>query len=265
MPSVNTDECSNDEVRVPILYRDEHLVVVYKPSGLLVHRSPIDRLETQFVMQVVRDQIGHRVFTVHRLDKPTSGILLFALSSAAANEMMLKFQAGQVRKQYVAIVRGCVTTSGTIDYALSDEPDRVAEPKARRDRPAQAAVTHYHALADVELNVAVSRYPTSRYSLLSLQPENGRRHQLRRHLRHIFHPIIGDTTHGEGRHNRFFRTEFNCHRLLLAATGMQFEHPFTEQLITINSLPDITFTRVSDALGWRERLDNLAPIAEPST
>lgn len=246
---------------LPILYRDEHLVVVYKSSGLLVHRSPIDRLETVFAMQLVREQIGQRVFTVHRLDKPTSGILLFALSSAAANEMMHKFQDGLVRKQYVAVVRGRVMGRGTIDHALSDEPDRVAEPNARQDRPAQAAITHYHPLAEVELDVAVGRYPTSRYSLIALEPEHGRRHQLRRHLRHIFHPIIGDTTHGEGRHNRFFRMQFNCHRLLLSATGMQFVHPYTHALVNISAPPDTTFTCVSDALGWRHRLASLAPVA----
>lgn len=261
MPKVNIDESSDGPTSLPILYRDEHLVAVYKPSGVLVHRSPIDRLETVFAVQLLRDQIGQRVFTVHRLDKPTSGILLFTLSSNAANEMMHKFQGGQIRKQYVAVVRGRVTTGGTIDHALSDEPDRVAEPMARQDRPAQAAITHYHALADVELDVAVGRYPTSRYSLIALEPEHGRRHQLRRHLRHIFHPIIGDTTHGEGRHNRFFRTQFDCHRLLLSATGMQFIHPFSQALINISAAPDVTFTRVTDALGWREQLAGLAPVA----
>ena len=106
---------------LPLLYQDEHLVAVYKPSGLLVHRSPIDKRETVFALQLVRDQVGQYVFPVHRLDKPTSGVLMFALSSEVANMMMLKFQAGEVRKHYLAVVRGRLTGNGCVEYALQGE------------------------------------------------------------------------------------------------------------------------------------------------
>jgi len=247
---------------LPLLYQDEHLVAVYKPSGLLVHRSPIDKRETVFALQLVRDQVGQHVFPVHRLDKPTSGVLMFALSSEVANMMMLKFQAGEVRKHYLAVVRGRLTGNGCVEYALSDKPDKVAEPLAGPERQDQPAVTRYRGIAEVELEVSVSRYPTSRYSLVSLIPRHGRRHQLRRHMRHIFHPVIGDTTHGEGRHNRFFRSHFNCHRLLLSATDLQFEHPATGKPVTIHADPDDSFAGVAARLGWGEALGQFDAVAE---
>lgn len=212
-----------------ILYHDDCLVAINKPSGLLVHRSPIDRHETRFAIQLTRDQIGQRVYPVHRLDKPTSGVLLFALDSDTARLMTAQFSAGQVQKTYLAVVRGYLPARGIIDYPLVEELDAIADADADPDKPAQAAITHYRCLATTELPFAVGRYPTSRYSLAELQPKTGRKHQLRRHLKHIFHPIVGDTTHGDGKHNTLFRQQFACQRLLLHAQQLQFTHPYQAQ------------------------------------
>lgn len=222
-----------------ILYRDEYLVAINKPSGLLVHRSLIDRHETQFAIQLTRDQIGQKVYPVHRLDKPTSGVLLFALDSDTARLLTEQFMAGQVQKTYLAIVRGYTDEAGIIDYPLKEELDRIADAQADPDKVAQQAITHYRRLATVELPLPVGRYTSARYSLLELQPKTGRKHQLRRHMKHIFHPIVGDTTHGDGKQNAFFREQFACQRLLLHAQAMQFLHPHAHEKIGIDaSVPD---------------------------
>ena len=236
--------------RMEILYQDECMVAVHKPSGLLVHRSLIDRRETRFALQLVRDQIGRRVYPVHRLDKPTSGTLLFALDPETARRLTAQFTAGAVEKTYLAVTRGHTDESGVIDYALREELDRIADARADPDKAPQTAVTHYRRLATVELPHAVGRYATARYSLLALTPRTGRKHQLRRHLKHIFHPIVGDTTHGDGRHNRFFRERLDCHRLLLAATGLALEHPHSGAALSIEAPLAADFRRVLATLGW---------------
>lgn len=218
-----------------ILYRDEHLVAINKPSGLLVHRSLIDRHETQFAIQQTRDQIGQKVYPVHRLDKPTSGVLLFALDSDTARLLTEQFTAGQVQKTYLAIVRGYAEENGIIDYPLKEQLDKIADADANPDKPAQEAITHYRRIATVEFPLAVGRYTTARYSMLELQPKTGRKHQLRRHMKHIFHPIVGDTTHGDGKHNALFREKFGCHRLLLHASSLQLQHPHQNTNLTIKA------------------------------
>lgn len=208
-----------------ILFRDEHIVVVDKPPNLLVHRSEIDRHETRFAVQMLRDQIGQKVWPAHRLDRGTSGVLLFGLNTDVAAVLGRQFETGQVDKRYWAVVRGHPAPEGRIDHPLS----RLIDPRefiGEGCRPeVQPAVTRFRRLATFELPFAVDQYPSSRYALLELTPETGRRHQLRRHLKHISHPIIGDATYGKGRHNRFFASHFGSRRLLLASTGLGFFHP----------------------------------------
>jgi len=235
-----------------LLYRDEDYVVVHKPAGLLVHRSPIDRRETRFALQLVRDLVGRHVYPVHRLDKPTSGILVFGLSSAAARRLAEAFAAGEVAKTYLAVVRGVVPEEGLIDHPLVEELDRYGDPLAEPDKGPQTAVTAFRRLAAVELPFAVGRYPTSRYSLVETRPQTGRRHQLRRHFKHLLHPIIGDTKYGEGRHNRFFREQYGCPRMLLAAVELAFVQPFSGEPLRIVAPPEEDFMAVLDRLGWAE-------------
>lgn len=231
-----------------LLYGDDVLVAIDKPAGLLVHRSDIDRRETHFAVQMLRDQLGRRVYPVHRLDKGTSGVLLFAFDGATAGRLGGQFEGGQVRKRYLAVVRGWPSVSGIIDHPLvRDHDDYGASLPAAE---AQPALTRYRRLATVELPVAVDRYPASRYALVELEPETGRRHQLRRHMKHIAHPIIGDATHGKGRHNRYFQEAFGCHRLLLACVELVFRHPVTDARVVVQAPPGEQFLRLLDRFGW---------------
>lgn len=242
---------AGDNEMLDVLYRDDFIVAIHKPAGLLVHRSDIDRLETRFAVQLLRDQIGQRVHPLHRLDKGTSGVLLFALDAASAREVGGQFQRDEVHKRYLAIVRGWPPEAGVIAHALSRRFDDYGR-KFSADGVAEAlpAVTEYRRLAIVELPEAVDRYSTSRYALVSLTPKSGRQHQLRRHMKHIAHPIIGDATWGKGIHNRFFQQRFGCGRLLLACTRIELRHPQDGRTLSIAAPPGSGFARVACALGW---------------
>ncbi|MCP5277681.1 MAG: pseudouridylate synthase [Thiobacillus sp.] len=238
---------------LPVLHRDEWLVVVHKPAGLLVHRTDLDRHETRFALQILRDQIGQPVWPVHRLDKGTSGLLLFALDKATGRAMGALFEAGEMAKRYLAVVRGHPPESGEIDHPLAPMADEHAG-LAARGGP-QPAVTRFRRLATVELPHRVDRYPTSRYALVELTPLTGRWHQLRRHMKHLSHPLIGDATHGKGRHNRLFRDLFGSDRLLLAAVELAFRHPVTGQDLVLKAPPAADFTMVLQMLGWESAVE----------
>ncbi len=240
-----------EEELLDIIYQDAYIVAINKPSNLLVHRSWIDKEETRFAMQMLRDQIGQYVYPVHRLDKPTSGVLLFALSKEMARALSEQMQEGKFKKEYLAIVRGYTDERAEIDYALKEVLDKMTDAKARTDKAAQEAVTVYEKLAQVELPYPVGRYDTTRYSLVRLHPQTGRKHQLRRHMKHILHPIVGDTKYGRGEHNRFFREKFDCHRLLLHASKLSFIHPYLKEEITLQAGLDKVFEGVCEELGFR--------------
>jgi tRNA pseudouridine65 synthase len=235
---------------LPILYHDEHLVAVNKPAGLLVHRSFIDPRETRFALQILRDQLGCRVYPFHRLDKATSGVLLFALDQETARTMTEVFTNGLAAKSYLVVVRGFTAAAGRIDHPLWPRRDRRDDPRADRDKPAQEAVTDYQRLATVELPYAVGRYATARFSLLSAEPLTGRTHQIRRHLKHLFHPVIGDTTYGDNKQNEFFRKELGCGRLLLHGRELAFRHPAIGEAVRISAPLDEAFQEVLRRLGW---------------
>jgi tRNA pseudouridine65 synthase len=231
-----------------ILYQDAHFVALNKPAGMLVHRSSEAPETSNFALQRMRDHVGQRVYPLHRLDRPTSGVLLFALDQDTARRMAPLFHQGGVRKQYLAVVRGYTATEGCIDHPLKRLPVR-RRPKAHDGR-LQDAVTTYRRLGKIELPFGVDRHPTSRYSLIALRPKTGRRHQLRRHMKHIAHPIIGDTCYGKGAHNRFFADHFGCPRLLLTAVALSFEHPLTGTTVRIRAPLPSHFTGLIQRLGW---------------
>ena len=234
-----------------ILYRDDFLVAINKPAGLLVHRSDIDRHETRFAVQLLRDQIGRRVHPLHRLDKGTSGVLLFALDADSARAVGVQFQRDEIHKRYLAIVRGWPPEAGVIDHPLSRQFDDYGR-KFSADNAVEPlpAITEYRRLATVELPETVDRYPTSRYALMELSPRTGRQHQLRRHLKHIAHPIVGDATWNKGVHNRFFQQHFSCDRLLLACTRIELRHPRNGSALSIVAPQEKSFADVLCALGW---------------
>jgi tRNA pseudouridine65 synthase len=246
---------------LPILYRDEHLVAVAKPSGLLVHRTTLDPRENVNAVALLRDQLGQYVYPAHRLDRGTSGVLVFALDRQILPLLTAAFESRDVAKTYLAVVRGWPQDEATIDWPLERMVDPYDERQAPTDGPPQPAVTEYRTLARVELPVRVDRYPTSRYALVELRPHTGRRHQLRRHLRHVNHPIVGDTTHGQGRHNRLFRERYACHRLLLAAVELQFRHPVGGAALRLQAPLAGDFASVVDALGWTETTARWHPEA----
>lgn len=215
-----------------ILYRNEHLIAVHKPAAMLVHKSPIDQHETRYAMRLLRDQIGQWVYPLHRLDKATSGLLLFALDVATAQLMGQQFEQQHIKKRYLALVRGFLPSECDVDHPLKDiaafKDQEVEEPTYRDAR------THFTALKYYELPHPDGRFATSRYTLVEARPETGRKHQIRRHLKHLSHPIIGDVRYGKGPHNRLFRDIFGCHRLLLAATDLRCQHPHRDETLILN-------------------------------
>ncbi|BET61632.1 tRNA pseudouridine(65) synthase TruC [Yersinia pseudotuberculosis] len=248
-----------------IIYQDEHIVAVNKPAGWLVHRSWLDRNETVFVMQTVRDQIGQHVYTVHRLDRPTSGVLLMALSSDVARMLSLQFEQHQIQKTYHAVVRGYVLEGGTVDYAMAEELDKIADKFTKSDKAPQPSVSHYEALAQVEVPLAIGRYETARYSLVALKPETGRKHQLRRHMAHIRHPIIGDSTHGDLRQNRGVAQHFGCSRLMLHASHLHLNHPVTGEALTLTARWDEPWQGLMSQFGWSGIAPHLERVEFPLT
>jgi tRNA pseudouridine65 synthase len=234
--------------QLEILYRDDDYIAVNKPQGLLVHRSRLAADAPEFALQIVRKQLGHKVYPVHRLDRATGGILIFGLNPLAARELCRCFEQGEVQKNYIALVRGYTEPEGTIDYPLRED----------KAKDLQNAITQYRRLAMLEIPRPVRPYPTARYSLLEIRPITGRMHQIRKHLAHIFHPILGDTTYGDGHHNRMIREHFDFQAMLLMSQKLIFPHPFRHNEIVIEAaLPR----------EWREffeRLERLAMGASPT-
>jgi tRNA pseudouridine65 synthase len=197
---------------LPILYCDEHLAIVDKPSGLLVHRGW--GTDAVVAMTLLRDQLGRTVYPVHRLDRGTSGALAFALEKAAARALHALFEDGRARKRYLALVRGVPPESGVIDHAIPNKPDG----------PRVSAVTEFWRLATVD-----------RFSLVEAEPRTGRLHQIRRHLKHLGHPLVGDVNYGRGEINRLFRERYGLHRLALHARSLAFEHPQTGAPVAVRA------------------------------
>ena len=233
---------------IPILHRDEHYIVVDKPAGLLVHRTSVDAHEPLCLLQTLRDQIGCRVHAIHRLDKGTSGIIVFALHPEAAKRLSRAFREEDVEKRYVAVVRGYTPEQVVVDWPLRDTIDTRSRRRSATVRP---AVTEVRRLARAELPTPVGRYATARYSLVACRPRSGRQHQIRRHLKHLRHPVIGDANYGDLAHNRFFRDTLGVGRLLLAAIQICFQHPYTNTELRIAAPLDEAFRRAFRELGWK--------------
>ncbi|MCS4432929.1 pseudouridine synthase [Aquiflexum sp. XJ19-10] len=215
-------------MNLEILYQDEYFVAVNKPAGMLVHRTNIAFEENLLIAErVLKEQIGQKVFPLHRIDRPTSGVLVFGLSSEAASLVQPLFPTEDVKKFYLTVVRGYMTENhGVIEHPL----------KKKLIGDLQEAKSEYWTLSQNEIPIAsTSRYPTSRYSLLKVYPHTGRMHQIRRHLAHDRHYVIGDSTHGDNRQNHFFRDTFGMDNLLLHAWQFEFVHPMTKETIKLEA------------------------------
>lgn len=224
-----------------IVYQDEHLIAINKPHDLLVHRSSIAKDENVFALQLLRDQIGKHVSPVHRLDRKTSGVLLFAFEKDVEIAMHQQFQNGLVDKKYIAIVRGYTPDTMDIDYPLAKENGTL-----------QDAFTTFSTLKRAEIDVAFGKHQTSRYSLIEARPTTGRMHQLRRHFAHIFHPIIGDRAHGCNKQNKLFKEKWAMMTMLLHASELKFTHPVSNQKVLINADLQQEFNQVMDLMGWAD-------------
>ncbi|GGZ99056.1 tRNA pseudouridine(65) synthase TruC [Ignatzschineria ureiclastica] len=233
-----------------ILYQDEEIIAVNKPAGWFVHRSLLDPKVTDIVLQHLRNQVGRYLYPIHRLDRPTSGVLLFAFTEESARILSQSWQENSVTKRYLAIVRGYLTDSGEINEPLTVMKDKIAD-RYEGIKEAQEARSFYRGIDSVELPLSTGKYPTSRYSLVELRPETGRKHQLRRHMNHIAHPIVGDTTHGDLRHNRLFSEHYGVDRLLLHAYQLEIIHPTQKTTLIITAPLDNLWVTLLIALGWK--------------
>jgi tRNA pseudouridine65 synthase len=271
-----------------ILYQDEFMVAVDKPAGLFVHRSYMDRDEIYFALQLVRDQIGQYVYPVHRLDRPTSGVLLFALTKDVATKLSEAFanKSSQVIigknaeaintqekklskdeeqrtssseddcdlamvKTYYALSRGHLSVpEGLIKHSLKEKLDKLGDKNVSPDKPAQSAQSYYQVKQQASLPIKVGKFDSVRYSLIQVRPITGRRHQIRRHLAHLRHPIIGDINYGDNKQNPFFIEHFGFKRLMLIAKSLEFNHPISNERIKISAPFDKQWQQVFDALQW---------------
>jgi tRNA pseudouridine65 synthase len=222
-----------------ILYRDSHIVAVHKPAGLHVHPTPESPGEPSCLKRL-RRQLDRWVYPVHRLDRATAGVLLFALTPEAAADLARQFREHEADKAYLAVVRGFLPAAGRIDHPLG----------TRSGAPPLTARTEYTCLATLEVPRPVGRFPSARFSMAEARPRTGRRHQLRRHFHHISHPILGDTTHGDGVQNRFVRAEFGLPGLLLLAWRIAFSHPATGEPMAVATAPPPAWAPLLEAFGW---------------
>lgn len=216
-----------------IVYQDEYLVAINKPHGLLVHRSPIAADASEFALQLLRDQLEQRVYPAHRIDRKTGGCLLFSLDKELLPVLKSQFAERTTDKIYLAIVRGYLPDEGTIDYPLFNDAGKE-----------QDAVTEFTCLGRSELPYPSGKFETSRYSLACIKPLTGRMHQIRKHMAHIFHPIIGDRPHGCNKQNKIFLERFNMNTMLLHAYSLSLKHPVTGEDLCMQSSPQGEFMRM---------------------
>jgi tRNA pseudouridine65 synthase len=226
-------------MEIPILFEDEYCLVVNKPSNLIVHHSSFARnIEETSLTDLVREKGFPNTSPVHRLDRKTSGCLLFSKEKEFVSTFQQLFESDQIEKKYTALVRGWIPESGVIDSPVKNERGNYKE-----------ALTHFKTIELLELPFAFSKYPTQRYSLVELSPKTGRYHQLRIHCAKIGHPIINDPKHGDRHHNHFFENELGITNLFLNAEELNFIHPFINKKVQILD---------STLENWKELLEKLS-------
>ena len=242
--STSTQDWPRPQAAHRLIHEDEDLLVVSKPSHLLVHRTDQAMQDADNLRQRLLDEgcIDHRAHPVNRIDRPTSGIVLFAKHGEAHRMLHAQFAEHTVKKRYCAIVRGFLPEPCFVEKPLPTAHNSVPKP----------ASTQFNPLAHFEWDVAITRYPTSRFSLVECLPSTGRYHQIRLHLRHLRHPIIGDTAHGDKPHNRFFADRFSYRPLYLHAGHLTLEHPRGGIRTWEDPLPE-EWKEVMDRFGWSEQ------------
>lgn len=239
-----------------ILYQDDAIIAVDKPAGLAVHRSKMVSNADIFLIDVLREQVGGTLYLAHRLDRATSGVLLIARSTDIAAALGEQFMGRDVHKQYLTVVRGWPEPAeGVVDYAL---------PGSRETGPRREACTAYRRLATVEVPIALGRYPQQRYALVLAEPKTGRFRQIRKHMAHIHHPVIGDCQHGRSDHNRLYKQHFGCHRMLLHAWRLSFRHPVDGRPMMLEAPLDPAFHAILKRFGWSLPADETISVMPTS-
>ncbi len=237
-------ETNMDDGALPVLYADAQIAVVNKPAGVMAHDSKLARGETDFVADRLRAQFGKPIFLIHRLDRATSGCLLVAFDRDSASTLGKVLMSREVEKDYLAVCRGWPEPDFVVDHPIDGGPGKPEK---------KPALTRFVRLATGELPLPSGDFETSRYALLRCQPETGRFRQIRRHLKHAFHHLIGDTSHGDGRHNRNFRMH-GVHRMLLHAVRLSFPHPLTGERIEAVAPLDAEFVKAYALFRWEADL-----------
>ena len=197
-----------------ILYQDEWLIAINKPCGLLVHRTSIAQENERFALQLLRDQTGRKLFPVHRIDRPTSGVLLFAFSAEIARNLHDQLTNRESHKRYTALVRGWLEEKTTSDRQVKNDRGNL-----------QDAQTLFIPQKQFELPIATDRYPTARFSIVDAYPYTGRWHQIRQHLAQLRNYIINDRVHGDGKQNRLFSEKLGIQEMFLHAHSLRIQHP----------------------------------------
>ena len=230
-------------IQFRILHQDDAFVAIDKPAGFQVHapEDPKRRISNDTnCLYLLRRQIEKYLYPVHRIDRATSGVVLYALTPDAAREISRQFQEKEVRKTYFAVTRGWTPAEGRIEHPLKSEHDEAVK---------KESLTSYARIGQLELPVPNGPHPTSRYSLVRAEPHSGRMHQLRRHFAHLSHPLIGDTVYGDGKHNRVFRELLDERALFLKAYSITFTHPVSGQKIAIHARWNHLWHRIFDLFG----------------
>lgn len=241
------------ENSLSIVYEDEFLLVVDKPSGLLMHPSWLDKHETDTLASRVKTYLnGAKVHTVHRLDRPTSGLVVIAKQDETARALAVQFAGRDVEKRYWAIVRGFTAEQFVIDNPITEELDKIADRDASQERLPQAAMTTIERLGIAELALPVSNYQQARFSWLLCIPQTGRKHQIRKHLKHVRHPIISDTRYGCRHNNKLAIESLGINSLALRAVKLSFQHPNTLQPVTFNAPLSADWANWLHILGWSQ-------------
>ncbi|MEO9656358.1 pseudouridine synthase [Marinomonas sp.] len=236
-----------------ILYQDEDLIVVNKPSGLLVHRTELAKEEEDAVVQRLRDQTGRWVFPVHRLDRGTSGALLLAFSPEIARQLSVQFSEARVSKNYYCLVRGFCDTKGVIDYPLAKLNEIKGRSRFKIEGTEKEAITEYELVKRFQLPVPVSRYNSMRLSWLKVIPKQGRKHQIRRHFKHLLNPLVGDTRYGCRHINKACRELWTQDlRLMLHASQLTFEHPTSNESVSVAAPLSTELQTILDSLASYE-------------
>lgn len=226
-----------------ICYEDTSILAVNKPNNILVHHSSMANNKTDelSLVQLLYNQINQHCFPIHRLDRKTSGIVLFAKKKEDVAKWQHLFITNNIQKEYYGIVRGYAPLKGVIDSPV----------KGRDAKIHKSALTNYKRLATKELDIPVEPFDTSRYSLLALYPKTGRMHQLRVHLNKISYPLIGDPKYGDRFHNRMFANQLQYSNLFLHAKSLQFIHPDTKQLICVIADFPSDWLQICEKFNWK--------------